>query len=152
MSAYIDRIQFGQRKLTQIGKRLRADCNRSVGFRPRISNKPRLIAQITSFSKNSSPRLPIKIHDAPFNALFYTGAARNLLHINVFNKIVLEQISLSDKSKSLSDKSKSLFSNKLICTESDVELYDIHNKPLLTKWSLTYRSYLATMCCLRNLS
>ncbi len=28
-------------------------------------------------------------------------------------------------------------SHKLICTESDVDLYDIHNKPLLTKGIIT---------------
>ena len=76
-----------------------------------ISKKPRPIAQITSFSKNSAPRVPIKIHEAPFNALFeiiiennlfHTGAARSLLHLNVFNKIVSEQISLSDKTNSWS--------------------------------------------------
>ncbi len=108
------------------GKRLEVDCNRSVGYRPLISKKPRLIAQITSFSKNSAPRLPIKIYDVPFYALFDTCAARSLLHVNIFNEIVSEQINLSDKTKSLS-------SHQLICTESDVDLYDIHNKPLLTK-------------------
>ncbi len=32
-----------------------------------------------------------------------------------------------------SDKTKSLSSHQLICTELDVDLYDIQNKPLLTK-------------------
>jgi hypothetical protein len=62
--------------------------------------------------------------------LFDTCAAKSLLHVNVFNKIVSKQINLSDKTKSLS-------SHQLICTESDVDLYDIHNKPLLTKGIIT---------------
>ena len=37
----------------------------------------------------------------------------------------------------MSDKTKSLSSHQLICTESDVDLYDIHNKPLLTKGIIT---------------
>ena len=35
------------------------------------------------------------------------------------------------------DKTKSLSSHQLICTESDVDLNDIHNKPLLTKGIIT---------------
>ena len=37
----------------------------------------------------------------------------------------------------MSDKTKSLSGHQLICTESDVDLYDIHNKPLLTKGIIT---------------
>ncbi|KZR97138.1 Uncharacterized protein APZ42_008159, partial [Daphnia magna] len=56
--------------------------------------------------------LSVKIHDIPFKALFDTGAARSLLHIDIFNRIALEE--------------------QVNCSESDVELYDVHNKKLFT--------------------
>ena len=49
-----------------------------------------------------------------------------MFSIKFFNKIVSEQINLSDKTESVC-------CHKLICTGSDVDLYDIHNKPLLKK-------------------
>ncbi|KZS06695.1 Uncharacterized protein APZ42_029760, partial [Daphnia magna] len=45
-------------------------------------------------------------------ALFDTDAARSLLHIDIFNRIALEE--------------------QVNCSESDVELYDVHNKKFFT--------------------
>ncbi|XP_057374752.1 uncharacterized protein LOC130695606 [Daphnia carinata] len=70
------------------------------------------VAKITAFSKSAAPRLSVEIHDIPFKALFDTGAARSLLHIDIFNQIALE--------------------HQLSCSESDVELFDVHNKKLFT--------------------
>jgi hypothetical protein len=71
---------------TDSGK-IRADSNRSVGNRPSYSPKLRLIANITAFSKKSALRISVKILETPFHALFDTGAAKILLHIDVFNKL-----------------------------------------------------------------
>jgi hypothetical protein len=87
------------------------------------------MAQVTAFSKNSAPRISMKIFNYPFKALFDTGAARSLLHINVFNKIVSDQINCSE--------SGAMSPQQLICSESDVDLFDINNKPLLTKGVIT---------------
>jgi hypothetical protein len=62
--------------------------------------------------------------------LFDTGAARSLLHINVFNKIVSDQLNCSGEKGDVP-------CQQLTCTESDVDLYDIHNKPLLTRGIIT---------------
>jgi hypothetical protein len=72
----------------------------------------------------------VKILETPFQALFDTGAARSLLHINVFNKIVSDQLNCSGEKGDVP-------CQQLTCTKSDVDLYDIHNKPLLTRGSIT---------------
>ncbi len=59
----------------------------------------------------------MKIFNYPFKALFDTGAARSLLHINVFNKIVSDQINCSE--------SGAMTPQQLIYSESDVDLFDI---------------------------
>ena len=93
------------------GKRLEADCTHgSVGRL--FPLKSRQIAKVSATFNTAAPKISLRVGDVTFQALFDTGAARSLLHESLFRKLPI----LKEK----------------ICSELDVELYDVHNKKLET--------------------
>ena len=72
--------------------------------------KNRQVAQITAFKKGSPPRISLLIHEIKFLALFDTGAARSLLHENIFKQLPPEL--------------------QTGVVPSDVDLVDVHNRKL----------------------
>ena len=77
--------------------------------------KSREITRIFLSTNGSAPYVQLDIFGSKVNALFDTGAARSLLHVNVFKEIEKRE----DIEKNLNRK-------------TEVELYDVHGKKLET--------------------
>ena len=96
--------------LRESGKRLDSNWNSGTVGRQSYSEKTRQVAQITAFKKGSPPRISLLIHEIKFLALFDTGAARSLLHENIFKQLPPEL--------------------QTGVVPSDVDLVDVHNRKL----------------------
>ena len=77
---------FEHPRFTEPGKRLNTDCNHgSVGSL--LPLKSRQIGNFFTTFNTAAQRISLRIGDSTFQALFDTGAARSLLHENLFRKL-----------------------------------------------------------------
>nr|CAH0100139.1 unnamed protein product [Daphnia galeata] len=101
---------------TNTGKPISINCGfGSVDSEPLIQS--RKVAKLTTWTNESTPRIPLSSFQRSFQALFDTGAARSVMHSKLFQ-------SLPSRSRGA-------------CSNLDFDLYDVHDKKFNTFGQVT---------------